>query len=105
MAEDNPRPAGPRVWYVPADVLMPARGSGTPGPAPEIKVIEHSAYAKLFLEARALVSEVAKAENIVVEDTCEECGTFKSVRYSVKSATEALTRFREFLKQNGLGEK
>lgn len=42
---------------------------------------------------RELVGALKKAQNIVVEETCEECGTFWSMRYEIKPITELLASY------------
>jgi len=55
----------------------------------------HLAYAALKAEAERLAEVLEKGQNIIVSDTCEECETFKEVRYEITPIKEALTAFRE----------
>lgn len=49
-------------------------------------------------QAAALAGALEKVQSIVVEDECEECGTFKGVRYEVKPAVEALAAYTAWRK-------
>jgi len=48
--------------------------------------------------ALIMLEALERAENIIVEDNCDECGTFQGVRYHVKPVTEAIQKVVELFK-------
>ncbi len=53
---------------------------------------------------REMAEALTKAQNIIVEDECEECGTFKGVRYHIKEIEPILTAYRSAIADEKEGE-
>lgn len=55
------------------------------------------AIEKLNRSLESAIEHLKKAQNIIVEDECEECGTFKGVRYEIKPITDFLAKLKKEL--------